>query len=127
MTAFGTIENAVEAMKLGAYDFVQKPVDVRSSAFSSAAVREYRELRYENILLKDEFRQRYRLPAIVGRVRRESSKSERDPARGADRLDGVLQGESGTGKELFAAAIINSRRGATGRSVAITAPPFRRR
>src|SRR3954454_10072867 len=66
MTAFGTIENAVEAMKLGAYDFVQKPVDVDHLLLLLRRCREYRELRYENILLKDEFQQRYRLPAIVG-------------------------------------------------------------
>src|SRR6266849_4937352 len=66
MTAFATIENAVEAMKLGAYDFVQKPVDVDYLLLLLRRCRENRELRYENILLKDEFRQRYRLPAIVG-------------------------------------------------------------
>src|SRR5207302_8882952 len=66
MTAFGTIENAVEAMKLGAYDFVQKPVDVDHLLLLLRRCQEHRELRYENILLKDEFQQRYRLPAIIG-------------------------------------------------------------
>jgi len=55
MTAFGTIENAVEAMKLGAYDFVQKPVDVDHLLLLLRRCREHRELRYENILLKEEF------------------------------------------------------------------------
>src|ERR1041384_315064 len=66
MTAFGTIENAVEAMKLGAFDFVQKPVDVDHLLLLLRRCREHRELLHENLLLKDEFRQRYRLPAIVG-------------------------------------------------------------
>ena len=55
MTAFGTIENAVEAMKLGAFDFIQKPVDVDYLSLLLRRCREHRELRHENLLLKDEF------------------------------------------------------------------------
>src|SRR5207247_6448226 len=66
MTAFGTIENAVEAMRLGAFDFVQKPVDVDHLLILLRRCREHRELRSENLLLKEEFQQRYGLPAIVG-------------------------------------------------------------
>src|SRR3954470_24656983 len=66
MTAFGTIENAVEAMRLGAFDFVQKPVDVDHLLILLRRCREHRELLYENLLLKEEFQQRYGLPAIVG-------------------------------------------------------------
>ena len=105
MTAFGTIENAVEAMKLGAYDFVQKPVDVDHLLLLLRRCRENRELRYENILLKDEFRQRYRLPAIVGEsplVVEVSNAIQRVAPTDSTVL---LQGESGTGKELFARAI----------------------
>ena len=105
MTAFGTIENAVEAMKLGAYDFVQKPVDVDHLLLLLRRCREYRELRYENILLKDEFRDRYRLPAIIGespRIVEVSSAIQRVAPTDSTVL---LQGESGTGKELFARAI----------------------
>src|SRR5688500_10577274 len=51
MTAFGTIENAVEAMKLGAHDFVQKPIDVDHLLLLLRRCQEHRELRYENILL----------------------------------------------------------------------------
>ena len=67
--------------------------------------REYRELRYENILLKDEFRERYRLPAIIGespRIIEVSSAIQRVAPTDSTVL---LQGESGTGKELFARAI----------------------
>src|SRR5438309_1382766 len=59
MTAFGTIENAVEAMKLGAYDFVQKPIDVDHLLILLRRCQEHRELRYENLLLKEEFQRRY--------------------------------------------------------------------
>src|SRR5881227_2435809 len=105
MTAFGTIENAVEAMKLGAYDFVQKPVDADHLLLLLRRCRENRELRYENILLKDEFRQRYRLPAIVGESPRIVEVSNAIQRVAPTDSTVLLQGESGTGKELFARAI----------------------
>jgi len=105
MTAFGTIENAVEAMKLGAFDFVQKPVDVDHLLLLLRRCREYRELRYENILLKEEFRQRYRLPAIVGESPRIVEVSNAIQRVAPTESTVLLQGESGTGKELFARAI----------------------
>src|SRR5947207_11422628 len=102
MTAFGTIENAVEAMRLGAFDFVQKPVDVDHLLILLRRCREQRELRYENLLLKEEFQQRYGLPAIVGdspRIVEVSNAIQRVAPTDSTVL---LQGESGTGKELFA-------------------------
>ncbi len=105
MTAFGTIENAVEAMKLGAYDFVQKPVDVDHLLLLLRRCREMRELRYENILLKEEFQQRYQLPAIVGESPRIVEVSNAIQRVAPTDSTVLLQGESGTGKELFARAI----------------------
>jgi DNA-binding NtrC family response regulator len=105
MTGFATIENAVEAMKLGAYDFVQKPVDVDHLLLLLRRCREHRELRYENILLKDEFRQRYGLPAIVGESPRIVEVSNAIQRVAPTDSTVLLQGESGTGKELFARAI----------------------
>jgi len=105
MTAFGTIDNAVEAMKLGAFDFVQKPIDVDHLLLLLRRCREMRELQYENLLLKEEFQQRYRLPAIIGdspRIVEVSSAIQRVAPTDSTVL---LQGESGTGKELFARAI----------------------
>ena len=105
MTAFGTIENAVEAMKLGAYDFVQKPVDVDYLILLLNRCREFRELRSENLLLKEEFQTRYRLPAIIG-----DSAPMREVSQAVQKVSPtdstvLLEGESGTGKELFARAI----------------------
>ena len=113
MTAFGTIENAVEAMKLGAFDFVQKPIDVDHLLLLLRRCREMRELQSENLLLKEEFQQRYRLPAIVGdspRIVEVSNAIQRVAPTDSTVL---LQGESGTGKELFARAIhqLSPRRG----------------
>src|SRR5213078_3582767 len=66
MTAFGTIENAVEAMKLGAFDFIQKPLDIDYLILLLRRCREHRDLRHENLLLKEEFQKLHRLPAIIG-------------------------------------------------------------
>ncbi|MGZ5477479.1 MAG: sigma-54-dependent transcriptional regulator, partial [Thermoanaerobaculia bacterium] len=105
MTAFATIENAVEAMKLGAHDFVQKPIDVDYLVLLLRRCRDERALRSENLLLKDEFQKRYRLPAIVG-----ESPCIVEVSQAVQKVAGtdstvLLQGESGTGKELFARAI----------------------
>ncbi|MBV8520396.1 MAG: sigma-54-dependent Fis family transcriptional regulator [Acidobacteria bacterium] len=105
MTAYGTIENAVEAMKLGAYDFIQKPIDVDHLSLLLRRCREHRELRFENLLLKDEFQKRYGLPAIVGDSRPIVEVSHAIQRVAPTDSTVLLQGESGTGKELFARAI----------------------
>ncbi len=105
MTAFGTIEGAVEAMRLGAYDFIQKPIDIDHLSLLLRRCREHQDLRYENLLLKEEFQKRYRLPAIIGdspQIVEVSHAIQRVAITDATVL---LQGESGTGKELFAQAI----------------------
>jgi len=105
MTAFATIENAVEAMKIGAYDFVQKPVDVDHLLLLLRRCRENRELRYENLLLKEEYQRRHGLPAIVGESGRIVEVSREIQKVAPTDSTVLLQGESGTGKELFARAI----------------------
>src|SRR5258708_4954279 len=105
MTAFGTIENAVEAMKLGAFDFIQKPVDVDHLLVLLRRCQEHRELRFENLLLKEEFRKRHGLPAIVGDSPRIVEVSREIQKVAPTESTVLLQGESGTGKELFARAI----------------------
>jgi DNA-binding NtrC family response regulator len=105
MTAFGTIENAVEAMKLGAFDFIQKPLDVDHLILLLRRCREHRELRHENLLLKEEFQKRYRLPAIVGESDSIVGVSQSIQRVAPTDSTVLLQGESGTGKELFARAI----------------------
>ena len=105
LTAYGTVDEAVQAMKEGAYEFLQKPVDSRHLLLLVERALEEARLRAENILLRDEYARRYGFPRIVGdsaamqKVGREIQQVATTPTTV------LLLGESGTGKELFARAI----------------------
>jgi DNA-binding NtrC family response regulator len=112
MTAFGTIEEAVQAMKQGAFDFVQKPVDISHLMLLIDRALEQRRLLLENILLKEEFQRAYGIPKIIGdssAIQLISQSIQRVAPTNATVL---LTGESGTGKEVFSRAIhqLSSRR-----------------
>ena len=105
MTAYGSIDEAVQAMKDGAYDFLQKPVDSNHLLILIGRALERARLRTENMLLREEWSRRYGFPRIVGEsdaIRRAISETQRVAATDATVL---LLGESGTGKELFARAV----------------------
>ena len=112
MTAFGSIETAVEAMKHGAEDFITKPVDPDLLRLMVRRCIERRGRQRQSLLFA-EAQSRF-LPAIVGEsaaIRAVRAETERVAATDATVL---LEGESGTGKELFARAIhaLSARRGA---------------
>jgi len=105
MTAFGSIQDAVEAMKEGALDFLAKPVDPDHLLLLVERALSQRRLATENILLKDELAQRRGAPQIVGedaKLKQVTVALQRAAASDATVL---LEGESGTGKELFARAL----------------------
>ncbi|MHB0969285.1 MAG: sigma-54-dependent transcriptional regulator [Thermoanaerobaculia bacterium] len=105
MTAYGTVGDAVEAMRIGAFDFIEKPIDVDHLVLLLRRSIEARALRIENLLLREEFQRRHGLPAIVGdspRMRELSVQLQKVAPTDSTVL---LLGESGTGKELFARAI----------------------
>jgi DNA-binding NtrC family response regulator len=105
MTAFGSIQDAVSAMKEGALDFLAKPVDPDHLLLLVERALGQRRLATENILLKDELAQRRGAPQIVGddpKLKQVSMALHR--AAGTDATV-LLEGESGTGKELFARAL----------------------
>src|SRR5271170_5079516 len=66
ITAFGSVEEAVTAMKEGAFDFVQKPVDLDHLKLLVGRAAGQQELLRENILLREEYASRYGFPRIVG-------------------------------------------------------------
>jgi DNA-binding NtrC family response regulator len=105
MTAFGSIQDAVSAMKEGALDFLAKPVDPEHLLLLVERALVQRRMAAENILLKEELAQRRGAPQIVGddaKLKQVSLALHRAAATDATVL---LEGESGTGKELFARAL----------------------
>lgn len=105
MTAFGTIEDAVAAMKDGAFDFLSKPVDTDHLLVLTERAVEQRRLQMENVLLKEEYASRYGFPEIIGEdgSLEEVSRAVQRAATADTTV--LLTGESGTGKELFARAL----------------------
>jgi DNA-binding NtrC family response regulator len=105
MTAYGTVESAVEAMKLGAYDYLTKPVDPTRLPFLVGKALERRGMGVENLQLRERLRVRDEFQTVVGQ-----SPAMRRVHEVVDQVAGtdatvLLQGESGTGKELIARAI----------------------
>jgi DNA-binding NtrC family response regulator len=111
MTAYGTIETAVEAMKLGAYDYITKPFSTEQVRLTVEKAIERQKLLYENKYLREKLNDQYNYKRIIG------NSSAMQPVY--DLIEKVaptdtavlIRGESGTGKELVAHAIhFNSRR-----------------
>lgn len=105
VTAFGTIETAVQAMKEGAYDYLTKPVDLDELDLLIKRIVERQQLLSENKFLKEQLVDKYKLSGIVA-----DSKKMEDvlnlAVRVADSKASVfIRGESGTGKEILAKAI----------------------
>src|ERR1700736_3486680 len=105
ITAYGSVEEAVTAMKEGAYDFIQKPVDLEHLNLLVERASQQQELLRENLLLREEYAERYGFPRIVG-----EHKSMQDATHQVQRVAAtdstvLLLGQSGTGKELFARAV----------------------
>jgi DNA-binding NtrC family response regulator len=105
LTAYGSVEEAVSAMKDGAFDFLQKPVDLDHLKLLVQRAARQQELLRENLLLREDYATRYGFPRIVGEhpsIREVSQQIQKVAATDSTCL---LLGESGTGKELFALAI----------------------
>ena len=105
MTAYGSIEDAVTAMKEGALDFLAKPVDPDHLLLLVGRALEQRRLVTENLLMKEELAVRRGAPQLVGdnaSLRKVFTSLQRAAATDTTVL---LEGESGTGKELFARSL----------------------
>ena len=105
VTAYGSVEEAVTAMKEGAFDFVQKPVDLDHLKLLLERAARQQELLRENLLLREEYAARYGFPRIVGEHPAMKAASLMTQRVAATDSTVLLLGESGTGKELFARAI----------------------
>src|SRR5690349_7033497 len=105
MTAYGSIEDAVAAMKEGALDFLAKPVDPDHLLLLVSRALEQRRIVAENLLLKEELAVRRGAPQLVGddpSLRKVFASMQRAASTDTTVL---LEGESGTGKELFARSL----------------------
>ncbi len=105
MTAFGTIETAVRAVKQGAYDFLTKPFDMDHLLVLIRRALDTTRVATENILLRSELSDKLGLPKIIGKSSQLQELSEKIQKVAATNATVLIQGESGTGKELFARAI----------------------
>ncbi len=105
VTAYGSVEEAVTAMKEGAFDFIQKPVDLDHLKLLLDRATKQQELLRENLLLREEYAARYGFPRIVGEDAAMKEASQMTQRVAATDSTVLLLGESGTGKELFARAI----------------------
>jgi len=105
MTAFGTVANAVEAMKRGAADYVTKPIDLDEIEVIAGRALERRALVSENRELKQLLERRYRLQGLDTLNARMAEAINTAARAAASRATILVRGESGTGKEVLARAI----------------------
>jgi two-component system response regulator PilR (NtrC family) len=105
VTAFSTSEQAVEAMKLGAYDYIAKPFKVEEIKVLVRNALEKRDLERENLRLKKEIHERYSFSGLVGKSKKMREVYTLIEKLSASMANVLILGESGTGKELVAKAI----------------------
>jgi DNA-binding NtrC family response regulator len=105
ITAYGSVESAIAAMKIGALDYVQKPFKHDDLLLTIKKAAEHKRLQEENLRLKDELRQKFSFSSIIGKSPVMKNVFELVKAAAPTRSTILLEGESGTGKELVARAI----------------------
>src|SRR2546423_3152214 len=110
MTAYGSVDLAVEAMKRGAYDFVTKPLNLDKVELLIARAVQSRKLEQENRALREQVDERYGLENIWGDSPPLHEVLETIKQVASSSANVLLEGESGTGKELAAHAIHNLSR-----------------
>jgi two-component system response regulator AtoC len=105
LTATKTVKTAVEAMKMGAYDYITKPFDIEELELVAEKALEARDLKIENRRLQEEVEERYQFESIIGKSKpmQEIFSTIRQIAEKNSTV--LIHGESGTGKELVARAI----------------------
>jgi two-component system NtrC family response regulator/two-component system response regulator HydG len=105
MTAYGTVKTAVRAMKLGAEDYLSKPIDVEELEVVLQRTVEKKRLLEETRSLRERLDQKYRFDNLVGESPEMLAVFKTIRQVAPSRASVLLLGESGTGKELFAQAL----------------------
>ncbi|MDI6733379.1 MAG: sigma-54 dependent transcriptional regulator [Planctomycetota bacterium] len=120
ITAYATVDTAIQAMKDGAYDYIVKPFDPDEINLIINKVLEHQKLVDENIFLRRELTKRYTFQDIIGKSPRMQEVFELIRTVGPTKSTILIQGESGTGKELVARAIHQISPRQTGPFVAVS-------
>ena len=105
MSAYGTLDTAIEAMKLGAYDYISKPFKPDEIVLTLKKAEERERLRRENLFLKKEVQKEYSFENIISKNERMGQIFDTIQKVAKYKSTILIEGESGTGKELVAKAI----------------------
>ncbi len=105
MTAFGNINDAVEIMKAGAYDYLTKPIDLDEFENLINRVKERRTLIRENRILRQQISEKFKFDAIISQSGEMEEVLNTAGRVAKSKANVLIRGESGTGKELIARAI----------------------
>ncbi|MCK5058009.1 MAG: sigma-54-dependent Fis family transcriptional regulator [Candidatus Aminicenantes bacterium] len=108
LTAFGTIESAIEAMRLGALDYIQKPFNNVELEYKINRVIKEKSMNKENVQLKKALSQRFSFKNIIGKSRGLLKILETVESVAKTNSTVLISGDSGTGKELIAKALYQS-------------------
>jgi DNA-binding NtrC family response regulator len=105
LTAYASVESAIEAMKIGAFDYIQKPFKHEELLLTIARALEHKNLQKENVRLRDELKRKFSFANIIGKSKVMENVFDLIKAAAPTRSTILVEGESGTGKELAARAI----------------------
>lgn len=105
VTAFGTIENAVEAMKLGAYNYLTKPINLDELEIIVKRIGERQNLISENQLLREQLSEKYNFSGLIAKSPQMENVINLAWRVAKSKATVLIRGESGTGKEVLAKAI----------------------
>ena len=119
LTAFGSVDMAIQAMKHGAFDYIAKPVNRDELVLTMRRAVEHRRLLENNRTLERAFRERLRAASLIGQSKKMVDVFKLVGKASRNRTAVLIQGESGTGKELIARAIHDNSPRAAHRFAAI--------
>lgn len=105
ITAYGTVENAVQAMRLGADDYISKPVDLDELDILLDKIIEHKNLKSENEILKTQLQEKYKITSVISNSPQMSEVISVAARVAESKATVLITGESGTGKEVIAKSI----------------------
>ncbi|MFQ6083130.1 MAG: sigma-54-dependent transcriptional regulator [Candidatus Aminicenantia bacterium] len=105
ITAYASVESAISTMKLGAFDYIQKPFKHEELLLTIERAIQHKKLKEENIRLREELKEKFKFENIIGKSHAMMKVFQLIKSIAPTRSTILLQGESGTGKELAAKAI----------------------